>query len=149
GRHEAEHDIQSYSQKLGESPRTKIRMPHQPGLDGILASWGNTVLEPLDAENRKAFAEGRRLGKGYYIDFIGNFDRSAKEDFPLYRISGGAGFILAASFDQRGRGTLRLVAVDASVFYPDLLATPLPRQPQHCNQKPAGRPTPAASRSPP
>src|SRR5262249_43021020 len=69
GRHEAEHDIQSYSQKLGESPRTKIRMPHQPGLDGILASWGNTVLEPLDTENRKAFAEGRRLGKGYYIDF--------------------------------------------------------------------------------
>jgi hypothetical protein len=44
-------------------------MPHRPGLDGILASWGNTVLEPLDTENRKAFAEGRRLGKGYYAGF--------------------------------------------------------------------------------
>ena len=126
GRNEAEHDIQSYSQKLGESPRTKIRMPHQPGLDGILASWGNTVLEPLDTENRKAFAEGRRLGKGYYIDFIGNFDRSAKEGFPLYRISGGAGFIWAASFDQKGRGTLRLLAVDTSAFYPELIAKSLP-----------------------
>ncbi len=127
-RNEAEHDIQSYSQKLGESPRTKIRMPHRPGLDGILASWGNAVLEPLDTENRKAFAEGRRLGKGYYIDFIGNFDRSAKEGFPLYRISGGAGFIWAASFDQKGRGTLRLVAVDTSAFYSELIAKSLPSE---------------------
>ena len=60
-RNEAEHDIQSYSQKLGESPRTKIRITHRPGLDGIRASWGNAVLEPLDTENRKAFAEGRRI----------------------------------------------------------------------------------------
>ena len=127
-RNEAEHDIQSYSQKLGEAPRTKIRMPHRPGLDGILASWGNAVLEPLDTENRKAFAEGRRLGKGYYIDFIGNFDRSAKEGFPLYRISGGAGFIWAASFDQKGRGTLRLVAVDTSAFYSELIAKSLPSE---------------------
>jgi len=97
-------------------------MPHQSGLHGILASWGKTVLEPLDSENRKAFAEGRRLAKGYYIDFIGNFDRSAKEGFPLYRISGGPGFIWVASFDQRGRGALRIVAVDASAFYPELVA---------------------------
>jgi hypothetical protein len=128
GRNEPERDIQSYSQKFGESPRAKIGMPHRPGLDGILASWGNTLLEPLDTENRKAFAEGRRLGKGYYIDFIGNFDRSAKEGFPLYRISGGAGFIWAASFDQKGRGTLRLVAVDTSAFYSELIAKSLPSE---------------------
>jgi hypothetical protein len=126
-RSEAERDVKSYSKKFGESART-IRMPTRLGIDGILASWGKTVLEPLDEENRKAFAEGRRLSKGYYIDFIGNFDRSAKEGFPLYRISGGAGFIFAASFDQKGRGTLRLVAVDASAFYPQLLANPLPSE---------------------
>jgi hypothetical protein len=137
-RNEAEHDIQSYSQKLGESPRTKIRMPHRPGLDGILASWGNTVLEPLDTENRKAFVEGRRLGKGYYIDFIGNFDRSAKEGFPLYRISGGAGFIWTASFDQKGRGTLRLVAVDTSAFYSELIAKSLPSETRESERPSAG-----------
>jgi hypothetical protein len=126
----AERDIQSYSRKFGEPAGITIRMPHRPGLDGILASWGKTVLEPLDIENRKAFAEGRRLTKGYYIDFIGNFDRSAKEGFPLYRVSGGAGFIWAASFDQRGRGTLRLVAVDASAFYPELIANSLPIETQ-------------------
>src|SRR5215813_11836860 len=140
GSNEADRAIQSYSRKLGESPRTKIRMPHQPGLDGILASWGNTVLEPLDTENRKAFAEGRRLSKGYYIDFIGNFDRSAKEGFPLYRISGGAGFVFAASFDRKGRGTLRLVAVDASAFYPQLLANPPPSESRDVTPTSAERP---------
>jgi hypothetical protein len=140
-RNEAEHDIQSYSQKFGESPRTTIRMPHRPGLDGILALWGKTVLEPLDPENRKAFAEGRRLSKGYYIDFIGNFDRSAKEGFPLYRISGGAGFIWVASFEQRGRGTLRLVAVDASGFYRELVANPLPSESRDVSPTAAERPS--------
>jgi hypothetical protein len=97
-------------------------------------------LEPLDEENRKAFAEGRRLSKGYYSDFIGNFDRSAEEGFPLYRISGGAGFVFAASFDQKGRGTLRLVAVDASAFYPQLLANPLPSESRDVTPTSAERP---------
>src|SRR5262249_23668 len=46
----------------------------------------------------------------------------------LYRISGGAGFIWAASFDQKGRGTLRLLAVDTSAFYPELIAKSLPSE---------------------
>ena len=83
-------------------------------------------MEPLDIENRKAFAEGRRLTKGYYIDFIGNFDRSAKDGLPIYRISGGAGFVWVASFDQKGRGSLRLAAVDASAFYPEFMARSQP-----------------------
>jgi hypothetical protein len=128
GSNGAEREIQSYTRKFGESPATTVTMPHRSGLDGVLAAWGKIVLEPLDVENRKAFAEGRRLGKGYYVDFIGNFDRSAKEGFPLYRISGGAGFIWVASFDQRGRGTLRLVAVDAGAFYPDLVANSAPSE---------------------
>jgi len=139
-RNEAERDVRSYSKKFGESART-IRMPTRLGIDGILASWGKTVLEPLDEENRKAFAEGRRLSKGYYIDFIGNFDRSAKEGFPLYRISGGAGFVFAASFDQKGRGTLRVAAVDASAFYPDLLANQVPSEPRDVSSTATEKPS--------
>ena len=50
-RNEAERDVRSYSRKFGESPRT-IRMPTRLGIDGILASWGKTVLEPLDEEKK-------------------------------------------------------------------------------------------------
>ncbi len=37
---------------------------------------------------------------------------------PIYRISGGPGFVWVASIGQKGRGTLRLTAVDASVLAP-------------------------------
>jgi hypothetical protein len=52
------------------------------------------------------------------IDCIGDFTRSVKEGLPVYRISGGAGFVWVASYDERGRGTLRFAAVDASRLSP-------------------------------
>jgi hypothetical protein len=118
GANEADNDVQQYSRKIGEPPRI-TRMPHRAGPTGILASWGKVELEPLDDDNIKALAEGRRLTtKGYFIDFIGDFNRSAKEGLPIYRLSGGPGFVWVASFDQKGRGTLRLTAVDASALAP-------------------------------
>src|SRR5262245_43887718 len=93
GASEADDDIQRYSRKIGESPRI-TRMPQRAGFpNGMLASWGKVELEPLDNDSIKALAEGRRpTTKGYFIDFIGNFARSAKEGLPVYRLSGGAGF---------------------------------------------------------
>jgi hypothetical protein len=127
GATEAEDDIQRYSRKLGDSPRI-TRMPPRAGLsNGILASWGQVELEPLDDDNIKALAEGRRpTTKGYFIDFIGNFARSANEGLPIYRLSGGAGFVWVASYDQKGRGILRFMAVDASAISPELVAIQAP-----------------------
>jgi hypothetical protein len=127
GASEADEDIQRYSRKIGEPPRI-TRMPHRAGFpNGILASWGKVELEPLDTDSIKALAKGRRpVTKGYFIDFIGNFARSAKEGLPVYRLSGGAGFVWVASYARNGRGTLRLLAVDASAISPQLVATHLP-----------------------
>ncbi len=119
GATEADDDIQIYSRKIGETPRI-TRMPQRAGFpNGILASWGKVELEPLDNDSIKALAEGRRpITKGYVVDFIGDFARSAKEGLPIYRISGGPGFVWVASIGQKGRGTLRLTAVDPSVLAP-------------------------------
>jgi hypothetical protein len=138
GPNEADEDIQRYSRRLGESARiTKIPRPGIP--DSILATWGNVELKPLDSESIAAFRKGSTKGgttrgstkKGYFVDFIGNFARSVKEGLPIYRISGGAGLIWVASFDQKGRGTLRFAAVDASAFYPEMLPIPQTLNTQH------------------
>jgi hypothetical protein len=122
---EENEDIQWYSRRLGEFPRIE-RMPHRPGFrDGVLATWGKVILEPLDNDSIKILADGRSPKKGYIIDFIGDIVRSAKDGLPIYRLSGGAGFVWAASFDRRDRGTLRFAAIDASAFYPELTATPV------------------------
>ena len=115
---EAELDIQQYSRNLGESARI-LKMPHRSGLpDGVIAVWGKITLEPLDQESIKTLADGKNPRKGFLIDYLRDFTRSAKHGLPIYRIDGGPGFIWAASFDQKGRGTLRLAAVDVSGFAP-------------------------------
>jgi hypothetical protein len=78
----------------------------------------------LDNDSIKMLAEGRSPKRGYLIDFIGNFARSAKEGLPIYRISGGAGFLWLGSFDPIGRGILRFAAVDPSASH----TSPLPNE---------------------
>jgi hypothetical protein len=111
---EAESEIQRYSRNIGEPRITK--MPHAGLRNGIIAVWGDVTLEQLDEESIRTLAEGKSPKKGLLIDFLANLARSAKEGLPVYRIGGGPGFIWASSFDQKGRGTLRTVAVDASGF---------------------------------
>ena len=115
---DAEEDMRSFSRKLGSQPRV-TKLPRRPGApEGILALWGQVAIEPLDAESIKILADGKSPRKGFLVDYAGNLTRSAQEGWPVYRITGGPGFIWVASFDQRGRGTLRLTAVDTSVLAP-------------------------------
>jgi hypothetical protein len=110
-----------------------MKMPHKGGVpDGLIALWGNISLVPLDQHSVKILAEGKSPKKGLLIDWLANFERSAKQGLPIYRIAGGPGFVWAASFDQKGRATLRTAAVDASAF-----AAP-PPEPQAGPQPAAG-----------
>jgi hypothetical protein len=137
---EAEVNIQRYSRKLGESPRI-MKMPHRSGLPGgVIAVWGKITLEPLDQESIKTLADGKNPKKGLLIDYLRNFARSAKEGLPIYRIDGGPGFIWATGFDQKGRGTLRLAAVEVSGFSPP--PDPLPVLVQTTTQTPPSDPAP-------
>jgi hypothetical protein len=135
----AEVNIQRYSRKIGESPRV-MKMPHRSGLpDGLIAVWGKIALEPLDQESVKILADGKGPRKGLLIDYLRDFARSAKEGLPIYRIDGGPGFIWAASFDQKGRGTLRLAAVELSGLSPPPDPAPVVLQttaPTHQEQLP-------------
>jgi hypothetical protein len=117
---ETEREIQGYSRRFGGSPRI-TRMPHRSGTSGaIMATWGKVELELLDNDSVKLLGEGKSPKKGLLIDFLGNFSRSAQEGLPIYRIVGGAGFVRAGSFDQRGRGIVRVAVVDASTLQPNL-----------------------------
>ncbi len=113
---EVDDDIKRYSRKIGAQPNI-IKMPTRPGLPkGTIATWGKVTLQPLDRESLKLIAEGKVVKQGLLVDFIGDFSRSAREELPVYRISGSAGFVWIASYDEAGRGTIRFSAVDASAY---------------------------------
>jgi hypothetical protein len=145
GPNEVDEAISRNSIKLGEKAKIE-RLPRRPGFpEGALATWGEVKLEPLDSNSINTLAEGRSPKKGYLIDFIGNFARSAKEGLPIYRISGGAGFLWVASYDQRGRGTLRFATIDPSAIH----STALPSEAQSSDpqSKPQGAEPPPAERA--
>jgi hypothetical protein len=124
GPNEANEDVQSYARRFGGAPDI-IQMPRRNGLpEGQLALWGAVVLKALDSDSIRILGEGKSPKKGLLIDFIGDFARSVKEGLPVYRIAGGAGFVWFGSYDQRGRGTLRFSAVDASRILPKAQASP-------------------------
>jgi hypothetical protein len=143
---EVEVNIQRYSRKIGESPRI-MKMPHRGSLpDGLIAVWGKITLEPLDQESIKTLADGKNPRKGFLIDYLRDFTRSAKQGLPIYRIDGGPGFIWAASFDQKERGTLRLAAVELSGFSPS--SDPAPVVVETTAQTPSSDPAPVVVETP-
>jgi hypothetical protein len=79
--------------------------------------WGKVTLESLDATGVKELAAGRSPRQGILVDFIGNLTDSARRGLPIYRVTGGLGFVWAASFNQ-GRGILRFFAIDPSGLVP-------------------------------
>jgi hypothetical protein len=94
---EVEEDIGYYSRELGEAP-TFLTMPTREGIpNGVIATWGKIVLEPVDGASQKILAAGKNPKIGALVDFLGNYELSTKNDLPVYRVSGGAGFIWAAS----------------------------------------------------
>jgi serine protease Do len=114
---ELKDDIAHYSRKAGEQPRI-YRMPSRPGLpDAMIAVWGKVELEPLDNDSRQILAADKSVKRGILVDYLGNYTRSARENLPLYRITGGAGFVWIAS-NKNGRGILRILAISPSQFYP-------------------------------
>jgi hypothetical protein len=119
---EAKDEIKRLVQRFGAQPHI-INMPHRAGLpDALIATWGDVDLQPLDAAGVSQLAAGKSPKAGLLIDFIGNLRRSAELGLPIYRLTGGAGLVWASSFGQKGRGTVRAAAVDASGFSP--LSTP-------------------------
>jgi hypothetical protein len=115
---EANNDIERLSRKFGGQAR-RFTMPRGLApVDGLIAVWGKVTLESLDSTGVKELADGRSPGQGILVDFIGNLTDSARRGLPIYRVTGGPGFVWAASFNPQGRGTLRFFAIDPSALLP-------------------------------
>ncbi|WP_315777478.1 MULTISPECIES: hypothetical protein [unclassified Bradyrhizobium] len=132
---EVSSDIERLSRTYGEQPRILPRPQHTAGVSGVIAYWGNVILEPLDATAIATVASGRSPG-GMLVDFAGNYQESIRQDLPIYRVAGGPGFVWAESHDANGRGRLRFFAIDAST-----LSAPSTKSPQ-ANADPSPTPDP-------
>jgi hypothetical protein len=110
---DARDEVSRLSETLGKA--TLLAIPPTRGAPGgLIASWGAVSLQPLDPARTAELAAGTGDEPGILVDTIGNPQKSAQLGLPVYRLGGGAGYVWSASWNGRGRGALRMLAIDAS-----------------------------------
>jgi uncharacterized protein len=134
GRNDIQGEINRLSSKFGQQARI-IQMPQREGLSSAtMAVWGAIQLEPLRPAEISVVASGGGHS-GLLVSFLGDLQRSAKAGIPVYRLSGGAGYLWVATYNPNGRGVLRYLEIDASKI-------------EASNQVASNQPSPAHPNSP-
>lgn len=112
-------EIEELSREMNNRPATVKWLPERRGLPtSLIVMWGAIKVEELNTEAIAIVATGNSPNVGILVDTLGDLQRSAKEGFPVYRITGGPGYLYSASFDQNGRGHRHYVAANASQLLP-------------------------------
>ena len=74
------------------------------------------TLNPLGDATLGALRRGEQIHSGLLADFVGDARKLARLGLPVYSLGGGAGYLWGADFDDFGKGSLRITAVDASAL---------------------------------
>lgn len=119
-----EHELSRLSSRFEVPPQIKKLTDGPGGLMALIATWKDIELEPLNRNELNILARGGTPHAGILVDLLGDFHKSARMSLPVYRVTGGKGFVWAASFDQKGTGNLRFFAMDPYLL--DVHARPSP-----------------------
>jgi len=122
---DVDREIQRLSRGFGQA-QILIADPRPGVLHAVLAAWGAVTLTPLDEAAMDALRRGEPIHRGLIAEFIGDANKSARIGLPVYSIGGGPGYLWGASFDDAGKGSLRISAVDASALGSPPVAAPNP-----------------------
>jgi hypothetical protein len=114
--------IMRLNKRFGLLPNIMVT-PEKAKHHGLIVSWGNILLERIPDGEAAVVAAGRYAKSEVLFDFLGDFQKSAKAGLPTFRITGGAGYIWSASYDERGVGHLRFLAANALRFGPVAVTT--------------------------
>ena len=113
---DVDREIQRLSRDFGQSARI-FKADPRPGVPhAILAAWGAVTLNPLDEAAVDALRRGEQIHRGLLADFTGDAHNSARLGLPVYSIGGGPGYLWGANFDDAGRGSLRMSALDVGAL---------------------------------
>jgi tetratricopeptide (TPR) repeat protein len=125
-------EIEDLSREIKERPaKIEWTTPSLGSSSSVIALWGQIELQALTPDEVGVVAAGGSPRGSVLIDRLGDLVRSAKTGLPIYRISGGPGYLYSASFDESGRGHRHYVAADFSLLVgkrPDAFP-PLARRP--------------------
>jgi hypothetical protein len=113
-------DIQAEIKRLAArfgAPARQTRLPEREDLSAaVIALWGSVQLEELDEKSRAALESGTLSQQSLFVDHLGDVRQSLQLGLPVYRLSGGPGFLWSAASNRSGRGHLRFLAIDVAAL---------------------------------
>ena len=113
---DVEREIERLSQRFGQAARVVTGDPRPDAPHSVIATWGDVTLTPLDESTLDELRRGEIITAGLLIDFLADSRKSAREGLPVFHMGGGAGYVWAATFDDAGKGRLRITAVNPSLL---------------------------------
>ncbi len=102
--------IERVSRSFNQQP---LMLKWSANKNSVIAVWGKARIEEISGDARELISEGKSPRQGIMIDTLGNLGESVNTFLPIYRITGGEGYIFAASFNRGPNGHQRHVAIDA------------------------------------
>jgi hypothetical protein len=144
-RNEFDRVVENLSKRYGQSAQVKKITKGRELPDAVIASWGAVKLFPLEDRNSLSILRsGGQVTEGILVDLLGDYERSVKQGLPIYRLSGGAGYVWTASRNDEGRGHVRFFAINVAAFSAGAMATCVP--PERCPRPSPPPDTPEACR---
>jgi uncharacterized membrane protein len=140
-------EVERLSSRFGARPRILTPSIQADNLSRI-AIWGNLSLTQAQGEDVTILASDRSPHRGFMVDFIGNFQKSAAAGLPVYYFNGGVGFVWNASVSQQGRPALRFFAMDADRLAAARVDNHTDAPPQQTTTGPVISPWPVESPAP-
>jgi tetratricopeptide (TPR) repeat protein len=112
----AQNDINGLSRDINEQPRKVVWFPeNNANPTSVIAVWGAVKLVEVTGEALFDISQNKDPHLGVLVDTLGDLKRSADgSDSPIYRITGGPGFVYAANFDGKSPGHRHYVAADGT-----------------------------------
>jgi tetratricopeptide (TPR) repeat protein len=111
----ADGEINRLSSAIGERPAKVLWFPeNRAPSTAVVAVWGQINLVEVTGEASSTLSEGKSPHLGVLVDTLGDLKKSANDGAPVYRLTGGSGFIYTASFDASGHGNRHYVAAEAA-----------------------------------
>jgi S1-C subfamily serine protease len=134
---EIQSELERLSARFGGPPRVVSSSA------GVIASWGEIELAPLRGDALRALEAGKSPHRGFLVDYLMNFQESARRGLPVYELAGGRGFVWIARFAGPKEGALRFLAADPS----QMTRTDAPREQPPAQTREAPAPAPRAEAS--
>jgi hypothetical protein len=125
------------SQQIGQpQEHITVRLPDDKH-PSHLVYWGSVQLVPLSDSERLDFMEGRKIYRGYLVDYALSLPHSAKQNHPIFSVSGGVGLIINYRVDNDGTEQLA-----SRIIAPQAFSQPSSLPPVGSGRKPIPPPPP-------